>query len=879
MKATRKTATKAIRAPKATKKGSSRNGLSKGAAQGTGKGVGVIYAPAFKAGRTRATAIKVSASKVGASKVTASKVRVSKVGASKVSASKLGVSKVSASKLGASKASASKLGVSKVGASKVSASKARASKVSASKLGVSKASASKLGVSKARASKVSASKVGVSKKSASRVSASKVVVSMANAAMRRKAAGSAVASKVIKNGPKRNGIRNGAGNGVGVIHEPVAKTSAPKSTTARRVKAGGGAANYELHDMRGTITALHRSQAVIEFSMDGTILTANDNFLRTVGYSLAEIQGKNHEIFCEPADSESVEYKKFWQALNRGEFQPGEFKRLGKGGKEVWIIASYNPVIGDDGKPVKVVKFATDITASKAELKARTDIMNLTSIVSESDLRGDILCINEKFCEVSKYSRQELLGKPHNTTRHPDMPKEVFKEMWATIGRGNMFRGIIKNRAKDGTPYYVDAVIAPIMGENGKPKKYLGVRYDITEAESERQNMRGIFRAIDSAYAYIEFDTEGNVLVANQNFQSTMEYSLDSIKGKHHRMFCDQATVHSVEYDQFWPDLRAGKTKAGEFKRVTRSGRELWLQAIYSPVTDETGRVVKVIKIATDVTANVRQRLSLVQVLKEVSDNAQTLSSASEELSANSQQMVANAEETAAQAGVVSAAAQQVSTNVQTVAAGTEEMSASIREIAKNAQEAAKVAAVGVNAADSASETISKLGISSAEIGKVIKTITSIAQQTNLLALNATIEAARAGEAGKGFAVVANEVKELAKETAKATEDISQKIEKIQSDTNHAVAAISEINGVINKISEFQETIASAVEEQTATTNEITRNIVEAAQGSTEIAQNILGVAEAARNTTLGASDTEKAAIELARMAASLQSTVASIKD
>jgi methyl-accepting chemotaxis protein len=214
---------------------------------------------------------------------------------------------------------------------------------------------------------------------------------------------------------------------------------------------------------------------------------------------------------------------------------------------------------------------------------------------------------------------------------------------------------------------------------------------------------------------------------------------------------------------------------------------------------------------------------------------------------------------------------------VQTVAAGVEEMSASIREIAKNAQEAAKIAGVGVKASESATETISKLGLSSAEIGKVIKTITSIARQTNLLALNATIEAARAGEAGKGFAVVANEVKELAKETAKATEDISQKIETIQGDTRHAVAAISEINEVITKISDYQTTIATAVEEQTATTNEINRNVSEAAKGSSEIAENIVGVAEAARNTTMGASDTEKAAIELARMAAALQSTVASV--
>ncbi|MET0435740.1 MAG: methyl-accepting chemotaxis protein [Cellulomonas sp.] len=261
-------------------------------------------------------------------------------------------------------------------------------------------------------------------------------------------------------------------------------------------------------------------------------------------------------------------------------------------------------------------------------------------------------------------------------------------------------------------------------------------------------------------------------------------------------------------------------------------------------------------------------------VIGTIDRSSTALASAAEQMSASSGQIAASAEETAAQAGVVSAAAEQVSRNVQTVAAGSEQMGASIQEIARSASRAAEVAGRGVTAVGTTTATVDRLGESSKEIGNVVKLITSIAEQTNLLALNATIEAARAGEAGKGFAVVAGEVKELAQETARATEDIARRVESIQADTAGAVAAIDDVAGIITQINDFQLSISSAVEEQTATTAEISRSVNEAAMGSASIADTIAGVSEAAAHVTSGASDTQQTASSLAQTAAELQATV-----
>ena len=616
-------------------------------------------------------------------------------------------------------------------------------------------------------------------------------------------------------------------------------------------------------DNHALLDVLNSHVAMVEYDLDGCVLNASGKFLEGWGYALEDLQGQPHSVLLEPDYVDSDEYDVFWEALCLGQEQTGEFPYVDAAGNDYVARAAYAPVLGDQGEPVKVVAVVEKIEAGE-EAKADTTFVE----AAFSNTSVALMMVDRDFVvtHINPATQELLSGNA-----------DMFRQFWPSFDPNEVVGSCIDVFHVDPShqrkllsdpanlPFRTDITVGelkfalnvgPVFDESGE---YVGNTLEWANVTEVRLNA-GVLEAIDRVQARVDYKTDGEVESANRNYLSFMGYSEREIVGQPHSVLMDQEFVSGPAYEDLWQGLRSGEAQTGDYLCRAKDGSEVWLQSTYTPIFDQNGAVFKVVEYATDITEKRR-------IENEIGGVARSLTEASSELAENNDSVGSTAATTAEQASSASAASEEVSANIKTVSDAVNELNDSIREIAGNASEASDVATAAVDAAAQTNNMVGKLGESSAEIGKVIKVITSIAQQTNLLALNATIEAARAGEAGKGFAVVANEVKELAKETANATEEIGQKIQAIQVDTSSAVEAIRDISDIINRINEIQTTIAGAVEEQSATTNEIGRSLGEAAKGSSDIANSVSTVAQAAQSTTESVSEAQQSASGLGKLA------------
>lgn len=667
-------------------------------------------------------------------------------------------------------------------------------------------------------------------------------------------------------------------------------------------------------DMKGQLDAINAAFAFIEFDTQGNILNANDIFLDAMGYNLNEIQGKHHSMFVDQVYARSNDYKKFWNDLKGGESQSGEFSRIGKNGEIVWLLASYTPVVDEKGKAVKVIKLATNITATKvqsADFKGQVEAIGKSQAVISFHMDGTIIDANENFLKPMGYALYEVQGKHHRMFVEDTYSRSpAYAEFWARLNRGEFVAEEFKRIGKGGKEVWIQASYNPIFDLSGKPFKVVKFATDVTEQKIKNSDYEGQLAAIGKSNAVIEFNMDGTIISANDNFLNALGgYSLNEVKGKHHRMFVDPTYARSAEYADFWRTLNNGEFFVGTYTRIDKRGKEVYIQASYNPILDLNGKPVKVVKYALDMTEVIRVIKAMANgdlslrcdtsvdnggltseinkalenldsVLGNIMQGSDVVAKSSDLLQKKVEAMKQNATE-------VGTAIAQMAKGAQDQAQRTDESSKLVNHVMTSANEMERKANLINKAAESGlgssnqgmktvrvlvdnmtgikesanqtSQSIDVLTKRTEEIGRTLNVITDIASQTNLLALNAAIEAARAGDAGRGFAVVAEEIRKLAEDSRKSAVEIEKIIGDVQKDTAAATKAIDLMEGSVkegNKSSAeaekiFQE-IAKSTEETFNASKEIQTATITQKEAITSVVKNIEQIVVVSEQTAAG---------------------------